>query len=348
MSALLSRLVKSGYLTANAASMVTPLMKLPALKMNIGRTFDEAQWQWVMQCWSEMYLQVGPIAEGEEQPLLPDAAHPDRHFQRAAELRRTRLLLELGATTGMRRIEICTTRRRALERVVVEGEPVWIAKVIGKGNKEREVLLFDDVKALLDQHHRDMASAGTDYDPSSTRRRELLNPMALSKPKAGALPCPVQADGLPADVEAPPETELVRLNEDEVRRGLPLIGALRKAPRRRTLDKRGLVVLDDEARNADVHGSLDPTAMAQAFRRFLQACAAMGRAAGVEIDIEKLERGTPHFLRHTFANNAAADGVLPVALMGALGHSSLEVTSPYLHPERKLIVSEMSRMRRRT
>ncbi|MFX7942047.1 hypothetical protein ABTK32_19265, partial [Acinetobacter baumannii] len=81
-----------------------------------------------------------------------------------------------------------TTRRGAISRVVVDGEPVWLAKVVGKGEKEREVLIYDDIKALIDQHHADMDAAGTSFDPANSRLRDINNPAAAPL-KVPPAPC---------------------------------------------------------------------------------------------------------------------------------------------------------------
>jgi len=354
ISALLSALIQAGYLAANAAAGVLPAMKMPHLRINIDRTFDEAQWSWVMQCWRKLYRGCGPTcADGEEERVLPDPEHPDQSFARAAMLRRTRLILEIGATTGLRLIELVTTRRGALLRQVVEGESVWILKVLGKGNKTREVLVFDDIKNMIDQHHRDMGLAATGFDATNHRVRELLNPQAREAfgdspvAPAGALVA-LPSPPLPGDSgfdSAPVADEVEEADPDQ----LPLVGALRKSPPRWKTDANGVAFVDRTAAcNSDRYGSLDPTALYQALKRFLTRCGEMAQESDAPIDRAGLGAASTHWLRHFFANSAAADNVTPVALMGAMGHGSLQTTSLYLRAERRLIVSEMSRMRRRS
>jgi site-specific recombinase XerC len=337
ISALLSGLISAGYIRANAAAGVLPAMKLQHFGLNIDRTFDDAQWSWVMQCWQVLYDKCGPGAEAE--------TATDRSFMRAAGLRRTRLILELGATTGLRLIELVTTRRGALKREVVDGQAIWILKVVGKGFKPREVLVFDDIKELIDQHHRDMAMAGTGFDAKNSRVRALLNPDARLESNlrdgqtSAALPFPVLANDGRADASGEVASDPTQL---------PLIGALRKAPPKWTLNGNGVAIMDRSASsNADRYGSLDPTALYQSLKRFLGTCCELAEAAGAAINHEALGRASTHWLRHFFANSAAADNVMPAALMAAMGHSSLQTTSIYLRTERRLVVSEMSKMRRR-
>lgn len=327
ISAMLTALVEAGYLSANAARGVLPSMKLPHFRIDIERSFSDDQWQWLMRCWAELYATVGPTSDDGCTPrLLPDAAHPDQAFARAASLRRTRLVLEMGATTGLRLIELVTTRRSALIRQQVDGQAFWFLRIVGKGNRNREALLHEDIKALLDQHHLDMKLAETAFDARNPRVRTLRAPEAAPSPGDSATQHGhADADG-----------------------ALPLVGALRKAPPRWTLDARGLPVLDRTApQNADRFGSLDPTALHQALKRFFHRCADLAEAHGVALDTAALRRASTHWLRHFFANSAAADNVSPAALMNAMGHASLQTTSVYLHTERQVLVRELSKMKRR-
>lgn len=296
VAGLLGALVEAGYLSANAARGVLPSVRQPERRIDIDRSFDEASWSWLLRCWRTLY----DGATGE----------------RAASLRRTRLVLELGANTGLRLVELATTRRGALTQEWVDGRPVWILKVLGKGRRLREVPVFDDVKAWIDRHHDDLRAAGTDFDPANPHLRGL---------RPDALPSPAATADL-----------------------LPLVGALRPAPPRWRLDARGVATLDREApRNADRHGAIDPTALYQALKRFFRRAAAMARAEGAAVDADRLARASTHWLRHFFANSAAADRVDLSALKDALGHASLQTTSVYVRAERSRVVGELARLRRR-
>jgi site-specific recombinase XerD len=326
ISAMLTELVEAGYLNANAARGVLPSMKLPHFRIDIERSFSDGQWQWLMRCWNELYAAVGPADDGGPPRLLPDASHPDRAFPRAASLRRTRLVLELGATTGLRLIELVTTRRGALVRQQVDGQAFWFLRIVGKGNRNREALLHDDIKALLDQHHLDMKAAETAFDARNPRVRTLRAP----------------------DASAAPGNPATRHGYQDADDALPLVGALRKSPPRWKLDARGLPVLDRTApQNADRFGSLDPTALHQSLKRFFHRCADLAEVHGIPLDTAALRRASTHWLRHFFANSAAADNVSPAVLMNAMGHASLQTTSVYLHTERKPLVEELSKMKRR-
>jgi hypothetical protein len=202
--------------------------------------------------------------------------------------------------------------------------------------------------ALIEQHHADMDAAGTSFNAAITRVRTVANPDAAPEgdapeqaapagssdhslgPDSGLLdvprpPLPSQATG-PADGPSKPDDERMR----------PLVGALQKG-----------LSAGGEGLNSDRYGSLDPNTLRQSLKRFLGSCADDAVVQGTEIDAEKLRLASTHWLRHFFANSAASDGVSGTALMEALGHSSLATTSVYLRQERKRLVSEMGKMRRR-
>ena len=73
------------------------------------------------------------------------------------------------------------------------------------------------------------------------------------------------------------------------------MGALRRAPPRWQTDHNGVAFIDRVAPgNADEHGSLDPTALYQALKRFLRRCGAMAWVQGANVDAAGLERAFTH------------------------------------------------------
>lgn len=337
ISSMLKSLTISGYLRANAAAGVVPQVKNTLLKIQIDRSFDEAQWAYVMGVWKRDYEACGPMKyEGEEKRILPDEAHPDLKPALAAAMRRTLLVLELGATTSLRLIELTTTRQGALTREVVDGQAVWLMKVLGKGNKEREVIVFDDVKALIDQHRADMERAGIGFDPGN-KHLHVLRPDAVVEGGSGGNLEQEPSDSGEPVVEGPDPAMY------------PIIGALKKRPPPWVLDKNGVATIDRQAPgNADRYGALEPSALYQALKRFLVGCAKRAREEGEPIDADKLERASTHWLRHFFANNAVADGVALGTVRDMMGHASIATTSIYLRTERRAMVKEMAKVKRRS
>lgn len=315
---LMKSLTSSGYLAMNAATDVARSLAVSKVRLDIDRSFDSAQWQWVMRFWDREYAKTQLPS-----PPLPSSGNASERgrWLRAASLRRTRLVLELGSTTGLRLQELLTTRHRALQQVLVDGQAVWLLKVIGKGSREREVVVFDDIVELIRGHLQDRKDAGVDRPSSSRGLRALASWEELPSP------------ALPSD--------------DSLQ---PLVGILREPPAASAAPSAawpespiaaGLVA-------ADAFGSLDPTALHQALKRFLMAAADAADAQGSNIDTQRVRRASAHWLRHFFANSMAADDVSPSAMKTAMGHSSLATTSIYLRPERKLLVAEMGKLKRRT
>lgn len=364
INAFLNAMHKAGYLTAQAAEGVMPSLKLKQLRVNIDRTFDDAQWAWVMGCLAARYEAVQKshaAAQDAEVALAAKEGRVPRRVSplRLALLRRQRLVLELGATTGLRLIEIVTTRLGQISRVDIDGESVWLAKVVGKGEKEREVLIYDDIMGLIRQHHADMDEAGTSFAPGSTRVRTINNPDAAppkdEPPGATAVNpdyAPEPGSGL-TQVPSPALSLQSAGPEQLDERMRPLVGALRSGfspalARAKAKDEGAKGEAAEELLNAERYGSLDPNGLRQALKRFLAACADEAERTGAGIAAERLRLASTHWLRHFFANSAASDGVSPVALMESMGHASLSTTSVYLRQERKRLVSEMAKMRRRS
>jgi integrase len=321
VASLLGALMKAGYLGASAAAGVTPHLKLPRPGIDVRRSFDEAQWRWLMACWESLYREAGALGG------LADLG-PDAKPARARSLRRLRLVLELGATTGLRLIELCTARLSGLRREVFDGEAVWMLEVLGKGHRRRTVPIYDDIKALIDRHQADMAAAGIGHEPEAPLR-------TLATP-AGAASAMVFS----VDSARPVPTASADVAER------PLIGALRLAVPRWRLDAWGVPVLD-RSRQADRWGALEPSALYQSLKRLLRLAGERAHEAEPPLDGTAFLGASTHWLRHFFANNAAADGVLPVALMGAMGHADLKTTSLYTRPEQQLMLRELAKVRRR-
>ena len=129
----------------------------------------------------------------------------------------------------------------------------------------------------------------------------------------------------------------------------PLVGALRSAPRQWKLDENGVKVKDEGSpKNADAYGAIDPSALYQSLKRFFAGCASAALASGLqEADAKAFVAASTHWMRHFFANSALADGVTAEAVKDAMGHSSLTTTSIYLRTERRRMVEQMSKLRRR-
>jgi hypothetical protein len=90
-----------------------------------------------------------------------------------------RLVLVLGVTTGLRLAKMCTARLGDLRDELVDGRRVCLLHVVGKRRRGRDVVIHDDLKALIDRHQADMALAGIRSDPRAPVR-SLLPPAPVT------------------------------------------------------------------------------------------------------------------------------------------------------------------------
>ena len=127
LQTLFGGLVDAGYLVANPMRSLMKGFDLPASRMDIRRSFTEAEWAHVLTC-------------VDAQPIGPERL-------------RLKCILELLVTSGIRLDELAKARHKNLR---IEALPdlteTWILTVTGKRNKTREVPLNPDVVQLLGLH----------------------------------------------------------------------------------------------------------------------------------------------------------------------------------------------------
>jgi len=130
LQTLYGGLVDAGYLVANPFRSVMKSFDLPATKMDIRRSFTEAEWSHVLACMDAM--PAGP------------------------ETLRLKCILELLVTSGIRLEELANATHKDLRLETLADLPeTWILTVTGKRNKTREVPLNPDVVRLLGLHGGD-------------------------------------------------------------------------------------------------------------------------------------------------------------------------------------------------
>lgn len=130
LQTLYGGLVDAGYLVANPFRSIMKSFDLPASKMDIKRSFTEAEWQHVLHC-------VDAQGAGPENLRL-------------------KCILELLVTSGIRLEELANARHKDLRLESLPDLPeTWILTVTGKRNKTREVPLNPDVVRLLGLHGGD-------------------------------------------------------------------------------------------------------------------------------------------------------------------------------------------------
>ncbi len=130
LQTLYGGLVDAGYLVANPFRSIMKSFDLPASKMDIKRSFTEAEWLHVLQC-------VDAQSAGPENLRL-------------------KCILELLVTSGIRLEELARATHKDLRLETLPDLPeTWILTVTGKRNKTREVPLNPDVVRLLGLHGGD-------------------------------------------------------------------------------------------------------------------------------------------------------------------------------------------------
>ena len=127
----------AGYLVANPMRSVMKGFKLPKTRLDVKRSFTEAEWAHVLQC-------LAAVPKGAEQ----------------AEQQRLRCILELLVSSGIRLDELAKARRADLRLESLPGlVDTWVLSVTGKRDKQRDVPLANDVVELLEAHALHFAEA---------------------------------------------------------------------------------------------------------------------------------------------------------------------------------------------
>ena len=134
LQTLFGALVDAGYLVANPMKALMKSFALPASKMDIRRSFTEAEWSHVLTC-----LQALP--EGAERVRL-------------------QCILELLVSSGVRLDELARSRHGHLRlESLPDLPPAWVLTVTGKRNKTREVPLNEEVVRWLASHGKEFMHA---------------------------------------------------------------------------------------------------------------------------------------------------------------------------------------------
>jgi site-specific recombinase XerD len=143
LQTMFGALCDAGYLVANPMKALMKGFDLPASKVDIRRSFTEAEWNHVLQCLERM-------------PAGPEQV-------------RLKCILELLVTSGVRLDELAKARHSDLRIEILPDLPeTWILTVTGKRNKTREVPLNPDVVELLARHGKEfMEHDKANPDPSA-------------------------------------------------------------------------------------------------------------------------------------------------------------------------------------
>ncbi len=158
LQTLFGGLVDAGYLVANPMRSLMKGFDLPASRMDIRRSFTEAEWAHVLKC-----------VDGE-------AIGPERL--------RLKCILELLVTSGIRLDELAKARHKDLRIEALPDLPeTWILRVTGKRNKTREVPLNGEVVELLALHGKEFLEE--DKQSSDKDKLPLIRTLGASVPQWG-------------------------------------------------------------------------------------------------------------------------------------------------------------------
>ena len=156
LQTLFGGLVDAGYLVANPMRSLMKGFDLPASRMDIRRSFTEAEWSHVLTC-------------VDAQPVGPERL-------------RLKCILELLVTSGIRLDELAKARHKDLRIEVLPDLPeTWILTVTGKRNKTREVPLNPDVVKLLGLHGGEFREE--DKDAADKDNLPLIRTLGASVPQ---------------------------------------------------------------------------------------------------------------------------------------------------------------------
>lgn len=156
LQTLFGAMNEAGYLVANPMKALMKSFDLPASKMDIKRSFTEAEWAHVLAC-----LEALPVG---------------------AERVRLKCILELLVSSGIRLEELARARHSDLRIESLPDLPEsWILTVTGKRNKTREVPLHDEIVRLLAAHGKEFMQE--DKDCADPRNLPLIRTLHASVPQ---------------------------------------------------------------------------------------------------------------------------------------------------------------------
>lgn len=309
-------LQKSGYLLFNPFASV----KRPAVggrAMDTTRSLNRDDLQWAQQELEEL----SSLCEAG----IADLSLHDAH--EAAIARRTVLALSALLHTGMRLQELATTTLDALRPARVDGREVdrlWSLTVHGKGGRDRDVYLPDDLVQMARLHHEDVAHLLKLVGGTTTSHR--LKALRTRPPLVCAITAPVgKRHSRAIDDEASMASDNLALSKAGLYKTLKTFFRNRAQPH---IKRIRLEILQ-----LDADGKTGKSRWLQLKRELV----IWERRAGM----------STHWLRHTFAlevlRTSGSDQGLKVAQQ-LLGHQSITTTAEYLRQDESQKVAVVSKM----
>lgn len=309
-------LQKSGYLHFNPfASLKRPAVGGRA--MDTTRSLNRDDLQWAQQELEDL----SSLCESGISGLSLHDAHE------AAIARRTVLALSVLLHTGMRLQELATTTLDALRPARVDGRDVdglWSITVHGKGGRDRDVYMPDDLVQMARIHHDDVAHLLKLVGGSTMDAR--LKALRTRPPLVCAITAPVGKHSRAIDDEASMASDNLALSKAGLYKTLKTFFRNRAQPHIKRI-RLEILRLESDRKTGKPRWS-----------QLKRELAMWERRAGM----------STHWLRHTFAlevlRTSGSDQGLKVAQQ-LLGHQSITTTAEYLRQdesEKVAVVSKMS------
>jgi site-specific recombinase XerD len=173
---MFTALHKAGYLTANAFLEVKPhLDAKAAIVLDTSHSLGEAELLLVKNALENLPA-LAPTVPGKTPPTSEEKALA----------RRTRLILHLLLTTGMRREELATTRLSHVDRAVMTGPEESVLQIIGKGTKPRRIPISKRLLDMVQEHHHD-------WRELHLENQKRLDAFNIDPPLVAALEAPIRS-----------------------------------------------------------------------------------------------------------------------------------------------------------
>ena len=309
-------LQKSCYLHFNPFASLKRLA-VGGRAMDTTRSLNREDLQWAQQALEELASRC--------EVRIADLSLHEAH--QVAIARRTVLALSVLLHTGMRLQELATSTLDALRPARMDGRDVgglWSITVHGKGGRDRDVYLPDDLVQLARAHHEDVAHLLKLVGGVSMGVR--LGALCTRPPLVCAITAPVGKEHSRAiDDDALMASDNLALSKAGLYKTLKTFFRNCAQPHIRRI-RLEIVQLEEAGKSGKVLWS-----------QLKRELATWERRAGM----------STHWLRHTFAlevlRTSGSDQGLKVAQQ-LLGHQSITTTAEYLRQDESQKVSVVSKM----
>jgi len=171
VNVILRQLMDGGYLTGNPMAGVLKHAELQRPKMDVSHALSSQHWQFACG-----------VLDQEEAKAAGWVGDGKNMRDPRPSIRRTKALLHLLYSTGIRRDELFKARLGHLERIVVDGEVCHLLEVTGKRSKKRQVMVPRYVMDMVMQHVADRSTGFSDDLATAEGRKKVPLISVIGKP----------------------------------------------------------------------------------------------------------------------------------------------------------------------